>query len=157
LLTIVESSSGPARGMTAERVVAHTLVDLGYDVTLIGGRNRGHDLVASKGDSGELLVDCKALTAMNSSERKQCEGRYKIYCREHRGWGSDGRTHLGLVALPVEPTTVTYDGVTCSFSVPVAGAEVYLVPLEEMNEGLEPHPGWDYLWLDDDWLTNYRM
>lgn len=45
-----------------------------------------------------------------------------------------------------------------TITVPVAGAAVYLVPLPDMNEGLATHKeGWSWLWLEADWLEQYRL
>ena len=102
------------------------LEEAGYQVTWIGGRNRGHDLIAV---AHERLVDGKALTPTSPSEQANpgC-GRWKVYCRGHRGWSPEGRTHLALVTLPEGGITVDFDAEKMTITVPVAGAEVFLVP-----------------------------
>jgi hypothetical protein len=143
--------------MTAERVAAHHLVDAGYHVTLIGGRNRGHDLVATKEEESPLYVDAKALTPTSPSEERNSGCTQKVYCRDHAGWSPNGRTHLGLVTLPRGETLTDYDGVTMTITVPVEGARLYLVPLAAANDAMERRPGWDWLWLPDEWLADYRI
>jgi hypothetical protein len=157
VLTILDSSSGPARGMTAERVAAHRLVDAGYHVTLIGGRNRGHDLVAEKEEESPLLVDAKALTPTKPSVQRKSGCTQMVYCRNHAGWSPTGRTHLGLVTLPGGETLTDYDGVTMTITVPVEGARLYLVPLAAANDWMERRPGWDWLWLPNELLNEYRI
>lgn len=157
-----------AESIAAERVAADRLEKLGYrKLTWKGGRNRGHDVVAEALDDesgetglilGRLLADAKKLDRADESERAKGCGTFKVVCWDHEPWSTVERTHLVLVALPEAQTVVEYDDAhNMTITVRVAGAQVFLVPVEDMNQGLVPWPGKRDLWLEDEWLEQYRL
>lgn len=157
-MDIDNSAFGPVRAFLAEYIVAAWRDTQGGDPVLLGGRRRGHDI----SDAGQL-IDAKVLVPLSAAERRTWPGcEWKVARDRHVLFNPVTTTQVALVALPDDMGfTVTSDNGTVTINATTNGAQIFTVPVDAINEQLDPDnpdaEGWRYLILETQWLDQHRV
>lgn len=157
-MDIENSAFGPVRAFLAEYIVATWRDTQGGSPIFLGGRRRGHDIRDT-----DLLIDAKVLVPLSASERRTWPGcEWKVARDRHVLFNPVTTTHIALVALPDDMGfTVTSDNGTVTINATTNGAQIFTVPVDEINEQLDPDnpeaEGWRYLILESQWLNQHRV